>query len=151
MSTTSIHWIRILPTGERQIWQTMADNAEAHATQVMCCSVCPARTWWAPLTDAGLIASVAGLAPTEPCLCVTVKDVDGVLHPPQVVDMSDQERGRPFMARFSWTVGLAWNPPAEAREVDGRVCLFSGDKKIATAAPGVSAEKAMHELRVMRY
>lgn len=151
MTTTLTHWIRILPTGERQIWQTMKTDAEDHLTQVMCRSVCPARTWWAPLTDDALLASVAGLTPVEPCLCVTVKDVDGVLRPPEVVNMSNGDNGRPFMAHFSWTVGLAWDPPVEARDVDGRVCLFIGGKKIATAPPGMSSENAMRELRLTRY
>ncbi len=153
MSHTATHWIRILPDGRREIWQSKDKDAPAHPSDVDCCSRCPAKTWWMPLEPGRLLDAVAHLEGAEPCRCIMLTDKDGALETPKEARMGDHDGGRPFMARFSWTVGLSWEPPVEAREVEGVVMLFDreGGKKIATAPVGMSAEKAMHELRVARY
>jgi hypothetical protein len=62
--------------------------------------------------------------------------------------------GRPFGARFSWTVDLPWDPPVTIAEgEDGRLKLHDHETGalIATTKPGVSPELAMLELRALLY
>jgi hypothetical protein len=154
MDVKNTHWIRILPDSRCEIWQTTELKAPPHASDVLCCDKCPDRTWWAPLIAGRLLAAVEGLqADAEgPCKCVTVTEHNGVLGTAEVVSMGDWQGGRPFMARFSWTVGLPWEPPVEAREEDGVVVLYRHDgTRLARTKPGTTRKQALLELRLALY
>lgn len=153
MSYMSTNWIRILPDNTREIWQSKAKDAAPHASDITY-GCCDAKTWWAPLTEKSLLDAVASMSGKDPCLCVTVTDRDGVLDAPEIIeDMGDHHSGRPFMARFSWTIGLPWDPPVTVEEEDGVVVIRDRDsrEKIATAKAGMTADQAMYEMRMVRY
>jgi hypothetical protein len=153
MSYMTTHRIRILPDNTREIWQGKELDDPSHASDITH-SGCGAKTWWAPLHEPTLLDAVTGIAGEDPCTCVIVRDRDGHIEAPEIIaDMSNGVSGRPFMARFSWTVGLPWEPPIVAAAEEGVVVVRDREtgKKIATAKPGMTIGEAMYEMRMVRY
>ena len=166
------HWIRILPNGDREVWQgAPADLPESTPSRISHCGpqCIHGATWWAPLTDERLVAAVAGIEPgakfdpvlsaqcdyyatNDPCVGVIVREDDEVIVRTEVVDKTNPNNGRPFMARFSWTMGLPWEPPYTARlDDDGVTRIYGQDGKLFASTKNLTPEQAMHELRIDRY
>jgi hypothetical protein len=166
--STTTHWIRILPDGTREHWQGVPKDAEPHPSDMTCCC---SRTRWVSLEDrqvahalSGYLAEVNEPNPQPvnglPCRGFTVtteQHDDGpitVKETCEVLNMSNQENGRPFMARFSWTVGLPWEPPVTITPEGDALKIHdrgSGRLIATTRKPGMTPEQAMLELRAAMY
>ena len=170
-SSTSCHYVRILPDGTREFWCAAAKDDPPSPSDVSY-GCCPSeRTTWRrmrtelPLDHPQLYYAtnqLAALPPMVPCRCVVVVIEQSEEQPlPRVtrveeVDMVDPRKSRPFtlgVGAFSWTVGLDWELPIVAVE-EGDVVVVrdrATGTKIATAKPGTTIEQAIREMRCIRY
>ena len=166
-SSTNNHYIRVLPSGETQIWvsvdRSSAEYAEHAHTSVCVCEKCKVHTVWMPLektaAHAWLMPTLAAFPYQEgPCRCLIVQTkTEGsgsveacVLLKPIEARLGDLNQ-KPFMCRFSWTVGLPWTPPGVTAEVsEGKTIVSENGKRVATL-PRANVEEALREYQVAMY